>query len=196
MINIQELKNTRSGRPATVLGGGPSLKADLARIPLTTVCTVTAARLDPVMIGVNHHWERHVWKVHFTVFMDDPARDKTLLELVKSKYAGVLVSPLSQWSEVDLTIGGEFWTGRFSGHLATWLACWMGCDPVLLCGMDCYQGEMSPDADPRDNAYKSPLEEHLAGWREALKKCPNPERIKAMSGPLVEIFGLFPPQRP
>ena len=83
------------------------------------------------------------------------------------------------------------WIGEYSSSLATWLACWLGCEPVLLCGMDCYQGQRSPDADPRDLAYTYPLEQHLKFWRQAFERCPHAERIRAMSGPLVEVFGKY-----
>jgi hypothetical protein len=130
--------------------------------------------------------------------MDDPARNPILLLAAQEPifFSGRInhlickVSPLSNWSDMDLT-GADWWEGSFSSHLATWLACWMGCDPVLLCGMDCYQGKRSADANPRDNAYNIPLEEHLAGWRQAFEKCPNADRIKTVSGPLIYIFGKY-----
>jgi hypothetical protein len=178
MIPIAAMKNSHAGRPGVVMGGGPSLEADLRQIPK-----------DAILIAVNHHAFDYIVCADYTVFLDDITRFTVPQEDIRL-LGGVLVSR-QQESDVDLT-GADWWHGTFSSHLATWLAGWMGCDPVLLAGMDCYQGERSEDADPRDNAYNTPLEEHLAGWREAFTKCPHPERIKALSGPLVKIFGLFP----
>jgi hypothetical protein len=181
MIPIAALRDKHAGKVAVVLGGGPSLRDDYKKTPQ-----------NAVLIGVNLHWLdiEHRWLKFFMVFLDEPKPHSNMMMFIKSRYSGVKVSPIAQWSDIDLT-GADWWHGNFSSHLGTWLACWMGCDPVLLCGMDCYQGERSEDADPRDNAYNTPLEEHLAGWREAFKRCPNTDRIKAVSGPLVEIFGKY-----
>jgi len=175
MISIQSLHDIHAGRPGAVLGGGPSLEADLRQVPL-----------GAVLISVNAHALKFI-QADYVVFLDDPARDAATLEAVRS-FKGIKISRLLEWSDVNL-FGAIWWSGRFSSHLATWLACWMGCDPVLLCGCDCYQGERSVDANPRDNAYNTPLEEHLDGWREALEKCPNADRIKAVNGPLISLFG-------
>jgi hypothetical protein len=175
VINIQSLRNFHASRPGAVLGGGPSLQADAARIPK-----------HAVKIAVNHH-ALAIVRAQFMVFWDDPARNATLALAARSRLA-IRVSPLLAWSDVDLSNAG-WWKGQFSSHLATWFACWMGCDPVLLCGMDCYQGERPPDADPRDYAYQMPLAEQLDGWREALTKCYFPHRIKAVGGPLITVFG-------
>jgi hypothetical protein len=180
MISILDLQDIHAGQPGAVLGGGPSLLRDMVKLPR-----------EVIQISVNHHALRYAYFAQYLVFIDDPHRHPLLLEDASPLNTfRVRVSRLPEWSDVDLT-GADWWNGRFSSHLATWLACWMGCDPVLLCGMDCYQGERPPDADPRDNAYNSPLSEHLNGWRQALEKCPHPERIKAVSGPLVEIFGAY-----
>jgi len=178
MITIASLRDKHAGRPGAVLGGGPSLQADLAQVPP-----------GAVLISVNQHAVQHVW-TNYLVFLDEPGRYPAMLDLINT-YQGAKVSPLREWSDVDLD-GADYWRGNFSSHLACWLACWLGCDPVLLCGMDCYQGPRPPDADPRDNAYNTPLAEHLEGWRLALERCPNAGVIRAVSGPLVEIFGAFP----
>jgi hypothetical protein len=179
MISILELKDIHAGRPGAVLGGGPSLQTDIERIPP-----------GAVLISVNYH-ALQIVNADYLVFWDSPACHPAMLE-AWGRYKGVKVSPLAEWTDVDLS-GVEWWRGCFSSHLATWFACWLGCDPVLLAGMDCYQGPRPADADPRNYAYKMPLKEHLDGWREAFKRCPHPERIQAISGPLVEVFGRFIP---
>lgn len=178
MIDVAELKGKYFGRPAAVLGGGPSLVEDLKRLPK-----------DTILIAVNNH-ALHFSDPEYMVFMDIPG-DQTpdLAEAVRN-FTGLRVSqtPLS-----DIYIRSEkYWDGGFSSTLATWFACYLGCDPVILCGMDCYQGEVKY-AYPRPDFYHpcmdAPLENHLNAWRPALLNCPYPYRIKAMSGPLVQIFG-------
>jgi hypothetical protein len=180
MIPIAALRNKYTGRPGAVMGGGPSLKKDLKRIPK-----------NAVLIAVNHHGLEYV-HADYTVFLDDVPSLRISLAELRAR-GGILVS---RQPESDVDLGGpDWWQGRFSGYLACWFACWLGCNPVLLCGMDCYQNPIPPSEDPRNLAYQTPLEEHLAGWCEAFKKCPHPERIKAISGPLVKIFGPFPSKR-
>jgi hypothetical protein len=70
----------------------------------------------------------------------------------------------------------------------------MECNPVILCGMDCYQGEVMychPRPDFHHPVFDAPLEAHLERWRQAFSACPHPERIRAASGPLVDVFGAF-----
>ena len=176
MIPIASLRNVHAGRPGAVLGGGPSLQADLRRIPK-----------DAILIAVNHHAFEYIVCADYTVFLDDVTRFPVPHEDIRL-LGGIMVSR-QQESDVDLG-GPDWWQGRFSGHLACWFACWIGCNPVLLAGMDLYQNP-PPQDDLKNLAYQTPLEEHLDGWREAFMKCPHPERIKAVSGPLVEIFGKY-----
>jgi hypothetical protein len=107
-------------------------------------------------------------------------------------FKGQRVSPFAD-SDVQLP-RGEWWDGGFSSTLATWFALWKGFDPVILCGMDCYQGA-EKYCHPRPGFYHpvfdTPLENHLRAWRLAFKKCPHPERIRAMSGPLAQVFGAY-----
>jgi hypothetical protein len=193
MIPIAKLKDKYQGRAGVVMGGGPSLEGDLRRVGLDmpgldTPFGLLDHQLDhrPVLIAVNHHGLEYV-QADFTVFLDDiqnDARYAEQWELMRSR-GGLKVSR-QPVSDVDL-YGSNWWQGRYSGHLATWLACWLGCNPVLLCGMDCYQNK----AEPGDLnwAYVTPLYEHLQWWQEAFKTCPHPVRIKAVSGPLREVFG-------
>lgn len=170
---------TDKKRPAAILGGGPSLPDDMAKLPK-----------DCVLIGVNHHSLR-LCKPDFIVYMDDPQKIAALQNGL-SGYDGTVVSPFAT-SHVTLP-KGQFWDGGFSSTLATWFALWSGYEPVILCGMDCYQGEQKYFYE-REGFYHpvfdAPLENHLRAWRFALKRCPNPQHIRAMSGPLVEIFGKY-----
>ena len=170
---------TEPKRAAAILGGGPSLPDDMAKLPK-----------DCVLIGVNHHSLR-LCKPDFIVYMDDP-RKVPALQQVLSEYEGTVVSPFAT-SHVTLP-KGQFWDGGFSSTLATWFALWSGYEPVILCGMDCYQGEQKYFYEREGfhhPVFDAPLENHLRAWRFALKRCPNPQHIRAMSGPLVEIFGKY-----
>lgn len=165
---------------AAVLGGGPSLPGDLRKLPA-----------DCVLIAVNDHALHHC-KPHYLVHMDNDFDKLPELKRAVETFDGTIVSPFSN-SHVTLP-KGQWWDGGFTSTLATWFALWSGWDPVILCGMDCYQGEVKychPRPGFHHPVYDYPLENHLRAWRPAFKRCPHPERIKVMSGPLVQVFGQY-----
>jgi len=165
---------------AAVLGGGPSLPADLFRLPK-----------DCVLISVNDH-ALNFCKPDYLVHLDNDFEKAPALKAALDVFEGVVVSPFEN-SGVVLP-KGEWWDGGFSSTMATWFALWKGFDTVILCGMDCYQGEEKychPRPDFYHPVFDYPVENHLKAWRLAFDHCPHPERIRAMSGPLVEIFGIF-----
>jgi hypothetical protein len=173
---LSSLRDIHAGQTAAVLGGGPSLQADLSHIPIGSV-----------LISANHHGLKFV-KADYLVFLDEPERFPGLMAGVQC-FQGVKIGRYEEHSDIDLA-QESYWDGVYTGHFATWLACLMGCDPILLCGMDCYQNPI-PEGEEKNLAYTVTLEDQLHGWGEAMYRCPHPERIKAVSGPLVDVFGAF-----
>jgi hypothetical protein len=174
---MSSYRNKYSGRPAAVLGGGPSLPGDMEKLPK-----------DCVLIAVNYHALK-LCNPPFMVYNDHPESDPILDEAVKSfKQTRVSAEPSS-----DIKYDVPVWTGFYSSNTAAWFALWMGCDPVILCGMDCYQGDKKYFHEYEDKPnYHYPLEHHIAPWVEDAKNMlPNWQRVKAMSGPLVGIFGQY-----
>lgn len=165
-----------AGQPAAVLGGGPSLVEDLKRLPPGCV-----------LIAVNHH-ALLFCKAEFMVYNDQPTGD--LAAAVRAGQA-IRVSP-EPTSDIQFDV--PVWTGFYSSNTATWFALWLGCDPVLLCGMDCYQGEVKychPYQHDEPNFHYG-LEHHLRPWiEEGWAMLPHVERVRAMSGPLVSVFGEY-----
>jgi len=163
---------------AAVLGGGPSLPNDLKRLPQ-----------DCLLISVNDH------AFHFcqpdVLVHQDKLRNVYALQEVAKKFTGMVVSP---HENSHVTLPPDAWRGDFSSSLATWFALWCDYQPVILCGMDCYQGKVK-HCHPRPGvdyiAWHAPLVLHLRFWRQAFERCPHPERIRAMSGPLVQLFGRY-----
>jgi len=178
MMKMSELQNRYAGRPAAILGGGPSLPEDLKRIPA-----------GALLIAVNYHAFKIV-RAEFMVYNDhiesDPRLEKAVQEL---KTIRVTNGPTS-----DVIFDVPVWTGFYSSNTATWFALWMGCDPVILCGMDCYQGDRVyfHEYDHDSPVFHYPLEHHLSPWKEdGMHLLPHPERVKAMSGPLISVFGQY-----
>lgn len=169
-------------RAAAVLGGGPSLPNDLKRLPP-----------DCLLISVNDH-AFHFCEPDVLVYQDDINRPwASAVREVARNFKGMIVCP---GEESHVTLPKNWWDENQSSALATWFACWSDHDPVLLCGMDCYQGPVKY-CHPRPGfdhpVFRVPLIHHVNRWRKAFEKCPHPERIKAVSGPLVEVFGKYEP---
>lgn len=167
---------------AAILGGGPSLPADLARLP--EGCA---------LIAVNNHafYPIQFCEPHFMVYMDDPRKAPDLDQALQ-EFKGTIVCPFPE-SHVTLP-KGQYYDGGFTSALAVWFALWSDYNPVILCGMDCYQGDVKychPRPDFDHPVLRYPLENHLRAWRIVSKHVPHPERIRAMSGPLVEVFGAY-----
>ncbi len=174
---MSEFKNKYAGRPAAVLGGGPSLPGDMQKLPK-----------DCILIAVNHH-ALLLCNPSFMVYNDRPDICSGLEEAVRT-FKEIKVSPEPT---SDVKVDMEVWTGFYSSNFATWFALWMGCDPVILCGMDCYQGEKKYFHEYEDKPHLHyPLDHHMSPWvEEAKNKLPNWQCVKAMSGPLVSVFGAF-----
>jgi hypothetical protein len=175
-------KDQYLGCPAAVLGGGPSLPGDLLRLPT-----------DCLLIAVNYH-AMLLCKPDFMVFNDLPSTDDVLEAAVKN-FSGVHVTQHREYSDVLLDV--PVWLGNVSSNFAAWFACWMGCEPVILCGMDCYQGDQVYFHDYVDKPhFHYGLDHHIRPWKEDAKNLlPHPERVRAASGPLVSIFGLYEEER-
>lgn len=175
---MSEFKDRYTGRPAAVLGGGPSLPEDIKKLPR-----------ECVLISVNYH-ALMLCEPHFMVYNDQPESDPRLLADVRGTRA-VRVSP-DPTSDVAFDV--PVWTGSYSSNTATWFALWMGCNPVILCGMDCYQGERVyfHEYTHDSPAFHYPLDDQLRPWREDGKNLlPHVERVRVMSGPLQRVYPLY-----
>lgn len=185
--NLSSLRDKYAGRPAAILGGGPSLPEDLKRIPRRSL-----------LFAVNHHAHRIGIKTDFLVFWDCPTSHRTReLGAALETYKGIKISPILPYSDVDFE-GVELPPDPgFTSPLAAWLALYMGCSPVLLCGMDCYQGPVKfcHPSEVKHPCHDYPLHMHLDAWRRAAENLPESSEIRAVSGPLVEIFGKYEEKR-
>jgi hypothetical protein len=222
VLRMSALKDYYLGRPAAVLGGGPSLPGDLARLGIlredgTTKDTkedfyheiherhekkikngrgqVTDLPLQDggkghgwILVAVNYH----AWQFctpDFMVYNDPPAHDAEMAAEV-ARHRTVLVSS-EKSSDVEFDV--PVWEGFFSSNTAAWFALWLGCAPVVLCGMDCYQGEVKYCHSWVDQpSHHRSLDEIMRPWIEDGKNLlPNVRNLKAASGPLVGVFGSY-----
>lgn len=177
---LSELKDAFCGKPAAVLGGGPSLPDDIKRLPK-----------DAIMIAVNYHGFYHCPPDHqpmFMVYNDAPETNPLQLQAVR-EHRAIHVSPEPS-TDIVFDVP-DVWTGFYSSNTAAWFALYIGCDPVILCGMDCYQGPVKhcPPSDYHSSLFDRELDFHIRPWVEDCKhSVPHPERLRAMSGPLTTVF--------
>jgi len=178
-LKLSQFHNKYAGYPAAVLGGGPSLPADLKRVPK-----------DAILIAVNYHAFYYCQPL-FSVYNDTPETNPLQVKVVR-EHTAILVSPEPS-SDVEFDVP-NVWTGFFSSNTAAWFALWMGCNPVILCGMDCYQGPVKhcPPSTYHSPMFDYPLDFYYRPWAEDCRNSvPHPERLRAMSGPLMELFGAY-----
>jgi len=177
-MNLSALQDRFCGNTAAVLGGGPSLPEDLKRVPA-----------GAILIAVNYH-AFYYCQPDFMVYNDAPETNP-LQEKAVREHKAVHVSP-ERSSDVVFDVA-NVWTGHFSSNTATWFALWLGCDPVILCGMDCYQGPVKhcPPSTYHSPVFDYGLEHYTRPWTEEGVKVLDVERVKVMSGPLVNVFGAY-----
>ncbi|MCK5237508.1 MAG: hypothetical protein KAR06_11045 [Deltaproteobacteria bacterium] len=177
MKNFDDLYNKHEGSPAVILGSGPSLLDDILDIPV-----------DAILISVNAR-PMELLPCDYAVYLDKNEGDRVREYPVKK---------LSPHSGSDYTFPDHIWDGGFSSTSAVYLACHLGCNPVILMGMDLYQGDIEYfDGNKGDKRIAfgrnstPPIENHIAAWKKALSYCPGADRIRANSGPLIEVFGKY-----
>ena len=176
---LSSMHNQYAGRPAAILGGGPSLPEDMQKLPK-----------DCLLIAVNYH-AFYYCEPTYMVYNDTPETNPLQVIAVR-EHKAIHVSP-EPTTDVVFDVP-DVWTGFFSSNTATWFALWLGCDPVILCGMDCYQGPVKhcPPSTYHSPMFEMPLDFYTRPWSEDCRNSvPNPERIRVMSGPLTNIFPVY-----
>lgn len=185
---IGELIGVYRGRPAVILGGGPSLLSDLERVPG-----------DALRIGVNDH-AGHVTRVDYSVFLDKPSLSFYAL-LPKD------APTISFYDVADYRLTRTVPDYGFTAGTATWVAQLLGCDPVILAGFDCHQNKQTnpycwvPDDAERLEVLrmslivnKTRLRDIQNAWHRVQDGCWRPDRIFSVSGPLKD--NVFPAWAP
>ncbi len=168
---FSELYDSHAGEAGVVLGGGPSLVDHLPTLP------------NGIWISANEHG----------------------VLLTQCKYCAFLdytqVNPCVQGKATRLTFYEEYadyWiTPRFNcGHsslLAAWCLHKMGCDPIILAGMDCYgqAGTYWHDKDAYSTGNSNTVRGHVRNWAQLSMRWLPRVKLYTAPGPLAEIFPLY-----
>lgn len=172
MMRIANLMRKFNG-PVLIIGGGPSVRDDLLRLTVNPVCTISANEhgfhqqqfdINFICTGSQHHWSG--------------AAMRPLLQSY-----GVPIIGRHDWA--DYRIDWKFRCN--SGLTAIAVAAFLGGDPIIVTGIDCYAGETSYFHCP---GRHSTGHDEDYGWQltELVKAIPQ-ANVRALSGPIADTFG-------
>lgn len=166
VIPLSAIRGRHSGQCIAVLGGGPTLLADLKRVPY-----------DAVLIGVNQH--ALLMNLDYVVF-----QDREIYPVLEHADA-----PLCTHHE-DLA---HIYTGivpdfGLSGATAVWMADYLGADQIIVAGCDNYTGGRRYWHSKPGDTMPQLAQSGLDVWRKARDYMARPEIVRAVSGPLTEVF--------
>lgn len=155
------------------MGGGPTLLSDLRTV---------RPRVDAtgVWIGVNQH--AMLLNLDYIVFQDRE------------------IAPILQGNHVPLVTHhkdlADIWSGicpdfGFSGGTAVWVADYLGCSEIIICGVDDY-------TQPRRYWHSAPgfrgLEMGVTAsnaWQKVRDYMERPEIVSVASGPAQKVFKAY-----
>lgn len=165
MRTTDELVGCARGRPAVVIGGGPSAPEDLARLG--------REERGAIYVSANDHGYR-LRACEFACCVDEiEERMRAAPAIIVSQKAWADVRPLD-------------FPRNNSGRLAAWLSRLLGCAPIYLAGMDCYGGATYFHAPDAESCGKlQPVRQHVAEWATFFSNWPADYR--AISGPLTAL---------
>lgn len=140
--------------------------ADLKRTPT-----------DAVLFGVNQH--TLLLNLDYIVF-----QDRELYPVLRDADAA-LVTHHRDLAQIYSGVCPDF---GFSGGTAVWIADYLECSAIYICGCDCYAADRrywhSPVGDKGHELGANPV----GAWHQVKRMLQRPERVFAMSGPLTEVF--------
>ena len=170
MIDLAAIRGRHSGRRAVVLGGGPTLLSD-SRVVRPRVQALG------LYIGVNQH--AMLLDLDYIVF-----QDKELAPILQG-HGVPLVTHHKDVADIWSGISPDF---GFSGGTAVWVADYMGCDEIIVCGVDDY-------TQPRRYWHSPPGHRGLemgvtatGAWRKVRDYMTRPEIVSVVSGPAQQWF--------
>lgn len=157
--------------PAVVLGGAPSLPAQLEQCP---------PRGEAVYLSANDHGAR-LTACDYLVCHDQRDSRGDPMERTLRAFGAPIVS---RHIFADYRIMGSVVPD--TGIETAWVARLLGCAPIYICGIECFSGQGTYHHDPaaRSNGFRIGLDTHLSRWRETLERYP--AEYRAMGGPLAE----------
>ena len=183
-LRVGELAGTLyrkyEGRPALVIGGGPSTPAQYAE--------VISALHNPVVISANGHAARLGVRPDFIVCKDHVHTEtKQLMEPALRELRTPIVSR-HYWADYRLSdwpIQGN------SGMMGLGFAVMLGCAPVVPIGFDCYQNGTYFHDPVAKNVSLGLRADHWRARYVRFSRRLEGAVIRPLGGPLLRVFSRF-----
>lgn len=159
-----ELVMKHKGARICVMGGGPTLAADITQVEAD------------VWISANQHGAA-LRPVDYVVAMDNlhTIQRVLMLDIIREHTDAPIIGPW-HWCDYGITNYPLAPRLMFTGIVAHWLAGMMGGHPVILAGYDCYGGKH------RTFAHHKEYVQHMANTQ-----------VRVVSGPLQEVWPAYDP---
>lgn len=161
--SLGELVMRHKGARICVMGGGPNLADDIAKVDAD------------IWISANEHGAK-LRPVDYVLAMDSlhTALKVPMLEHIRPHTQAPIIGPW-HWCDYGITNYPLAPRLMFSGVVATWVAYLMGAHPLILAGFDCYGG-----------THRS-MDQHKEYAPHV--RC----AVRVVSGPLVGIWPAYKP---
>lgn len=171
-LNISDLVHKHKGEAAVIIGGAPSRLSDQEFWPK-----------QAVFISANDHGLKQT-TCNYSVCCED----------LEHRLRQHNVKVISRHSWADYRVFDKPIPN--SGVLAAYSAWVMGCAPIIITGVECYQGKTYAD-DPKahSSGFNVSLKDHLKRWG-ALRYMAMWGQFRCVSGPLVHVFDKYKPDEP
>lgn len=166
MIELSAIRGRHRGQCLAVLGGGPTLLADLKKVPF-----------DAILVGVNQH--TMLMNLDYLVF-----QDPDIYPVVRESDAP-LCTHHRDLAHIFTGIVPDF---GLSGGTAVWMADFLGAEQIIVCGCDNYTAgrrywHSKPGATLPADGYSG-----IDVWHRVRDLMERPGIVRAVSGPLTEVF--------
>lgn len=195
---VRSLVLKHVGRTAVILGGGPSLAKHVHECPI-----------DALYIAVNDHGLRLLKdrpklapRAASYVVACDKIEERARADIGMKDWPGpardgqpwgLPVISRHMWADYRLT----FMPASNSGMAAAWLARLMGCAPIILTGMDLWNGKTYHDApNARSSGHTIADTQHLRRWSTLLSRYPGQYRTLGCSPLLQAKCAHYDPSEP
>lgn len=180
---LGDLAGAHLGRPILVMGGGPGLPDEAAEVE----------HLQPLRISANGHGCRlqrdlGLRMPEYIVAVDDRHRSTgEPMEPILRQW-GVTIIGRQAWADIRLPDALLRGITANAGMWAIAVAAVLGGAPILVAGIDCYQGPTYwHDAEAESCSRGRPLEDFLDRMR-ALRAAIDPAPVRVLGGPLGEVW--------
>lgn len=185
MQAITELLYKHFDKPALVIGGGPSVLADLPFLP--------EDYFDAVFSANEHGFKQTKFLVNYTVNVDK--RHSVTQEYMRHRLRQYHAAIINCHSWADYRLPDWKWAVN-SGITAIAAAVVMGCNPIVTTGIDCWQTNQlyfhtagDPGVRSAAQKFRPYFMEQLAHLVRSREGCYG--NVRALSGLIKDRFGVF-----